>query len=189
MAFIDTDEFLHPSEGVDLRSLLEQYEEHAGLVGNWVMYGSSGHLRRPQGLQIEGFTRRTSDNYPPNTHVKSIMQLDRTVRVLSPHHFSPASAWQVVNERRQPITTPFSAFSANRLRINHYWTRSRSEFVDKINRGRSDGMASRIMDDLVNLDLACTVTDQGITRFGPGLRERLAAREPSFAHLPGPAPT
>ncbi len=177
MAFIDTDEFLHPSEGEDLRSLLVGFEEHAGLGVNWVMFGSSGHLLRPEGLQIERFTMRPPDGYPPNTHIKSVMQLQHTKRALGTHHFHPVYGRRVVNECFRDIDGPFSPFSVEKIRINHYWTRSRQEFADKIGRGRSDGMPDRVMEDLVGLDSQSTFEDRSIQRFVQPVKDRLARRK------------
>lgn len=46
VAFLDADEFLVLKRHRDVRLLLAEHEQHAGLAAHWVAYGSSGHLRR-----------------------------------------------------------------------------------------------------------------------------------------------
>lgn len=62
MAFIDADEFIVPKKTTDLRPMLAEFEKCAGLAAAWRRFGSNGHLRRPEGLQIENYTRALNDN-------------------------------------------------------------------------------------------------------------------------------
>ncbi len=178
IGFIDGDEFLCPSVGNDLKAILQAFEPYGGLGVNWVMFGSSGHQTRPPGLQIDGFTLRPPDDYPPNTHIKSIVQPRYVRRVLGTHTFEPAPGTPIVNERFQKVDGPFSPFSVEKIRLNHYWTRSRGEFADKIRRGTSDGHPPRVMEDCDRLEIASTMPDHTIRRFSDALKARLAGRAP-----------
>jgi hypothetical protein len=138
MGFIDLDEYIVPQTTNDLRHFLTDYEAHAALVANWVMYGSSGHEKRPHGLMIENYTRRLPLEDPQNFHIKSIVKPASTLRALSPHHFEYRPGCGAVNPDHMPISSPFSPLCADKLRINHYYFRSREEFEEKIKRGRAD---------------------------------------------------
>lgn len=138
MGFIDLDEYIVPQATDDLRHFLTDYEAHAGLVVNWAMYGSGGHEKRPHGLMIENYTTRLPLEHGENHHIKSIVKPACTLRALSPHHFAYRSGCCAVNADRLPVCTPYGPLCQDKLRINHYYFRSREEFEDKIRRGRAD---------------------------------------------------
>lgn len=138
MGFIDLDEFIVPQTTDDLRHFLTDYEAHAGLAVNWVTYGSSGHVKRPLGLQIESYTRRLPLSDPANFHIKSIVKPTCTLHALSPHNFAFRDGCHAVNPDRMPIASAFSPACLDSIRINHYFFRSQEEFEEKIRRGRAD---------------------------------------------------
>lgn len=57
MAFIDLDEFLFATEKNDIREVLEEFKDYPAVVVNWLCFGSSGHIKRPKGLQVENYTK------------------------------------------------------------------------------------------------------------------------------------
>ena len=59
-AFIDLDEFIMPASGGSIRDILirKVYEPYADILLNWLIFGPSGHDRRPGGSVIENFTWR-----------------------------------------------------------------------------------------------------------------------------------
>ncbi len=179
MAFIDVDEFLFPRSTDDLRAILRAYEDFAGLSVNWRVFGTSGHASRPEGLQVENFLLRTPDQFFPNSHIKTIAQ-PRFVESVSHAHFcSYAPGRSCVNLDRSPVHGPFdpSGLSPGRpLQLNHYYTRSRSEFGEKIARGGGDGSRAG-MEDFVRVENECSVRDEGMLRFAPALRSSLARRQ------------
>lgn len=144
MGFIDLDEYIVPQTTDDLRHLLTDYEAHAGLAVNWVMYGSGGHVKRPHGLMIENYTRRLPLDYRENHHIKSIVKPACTLRALSPHSFAYREGCCAVNPDHMPVSSPFSPVCADKIRINHYFFRSQEEFEEKIKRGRADTNAPEL---------------------------------------------
>ena len=58
MALIDIDEFVFSPKMRHLPSLLKRYESVPGVFIYWVLFGSSGHVKRPNGGQIQSYTRR-----------------------------------------------------------------------------------------------------------------------------------
>ena len=57
LAFIDVDEFLFSPRG-PLPSVLKGYEQYAGIVIPWLLFGSSNHTDSPRGLVIENYVHR-----------------------------------------------------------------------------------------------------------------------------------
>ena len=50
IAFLDDDEFLFPVKVGTLAEALEPYKTHPAVAVYWVMFGSNGHQKRPEGL-------------------------------------------------------------------------------------------------------------------------------------------
>ena len=149
IAFIDLDEFIVPPLGVMLPTFLDAYEGTNGLGINWLLFGPSGHDRRPSGLTVESYVLRAAEEHPDNRHIKTIADPRRIVGTgLNPHYFVFADGRSVLDERRAPI--PVGAFSrahrSERIRINHYFTRSREELAAKLARGRATTAVPRRSD-------------------------------------------
>lgn len=162
IAFVDLDEFLFSPEKEDLRALLAEYETAPGLAANWLMFGSSGHRERPPGPVTLAYRRRCradlvigesallrskdadpanpASYYPQCSHVKSIVDPRRVKYVRNPHYFGfDDGAVVAVNENWQPVPRSWSEpVSVERIRINHYWSKSLAELEIKLKRGRGD---------------------------------------------------
>jgi hypothetical protein len=176
VAFIDADEFLFPTVVDDLRQLIREYKDHAGLVVNWVPFGSSGHLERPAGLQIENFNKRASTTHDRAELVKSIIKTKYSAGSYHTHCFPLIPGHTAVNEHGKVV--PYGPRSApnsiEKVRINHYFTRSRAEFAEKISRGRSDGTRLLDIGDFTGADAVFNeVEDKTIHRFIPALKKRM----------------
>ncbi len=135
IGFLDLDEFLVLKDTRDARILLSDYEDHGGLAVHWVMYGSSGHVLRPAGLQIENYTTRLAAS---SFHVKSIVQPPHISRVANVHMFNYKPGSYCVNEDHLPVGSAMSYHAVRRAQINHYWYRSQQDFATKLQRGRAD---------------------------------------------------
>jgi hypothetical protein len=159
VGFLDIDEFAIPSGGKNLADLLRDYEKHPGLAVNWVEFGDSGFDTKPQGWVTENFVDRGPLNFEfpmpgaigsgvnavemnghariHNTHVKCFIQPDRTEQFRSAHHFKFTNGEQAVDEKFRPVRGPFSeTVSVEKIRINHYWSKSAEERSQKLAKGR-----------------------------------------------------
>jgi hypothetical protein len=136
IAFIDLDEFLFSPTLQPLPGVLASYEDHPGVVVNWVMFGTSGHLTRAPGLVIETHDQRK--RYGPDTweSVKSIVNPSRVERVLSPHAFLYRDGLAVDEQYRvnEPPLGLVRPVSFERLRLHHYAHRSEEEYLAKLAR-------------------------------------------------------
>ena len=84
IAFLDADEFLFPVNGTDVRKILRRYESYPALAVHWLMFGSSGHVCRPDGLVLENYQHCQRDVSPT---IKSIINPRRVEASRSPHHW------------------------------------------------------------------------------------------------------
>lgn len=139
LAFIDGDEFLFPVEGMDIRTVLEDYaySKLSALAVYWACFGSSGHVAEPEGLMTENFRMRPPLDFADNRHVKSIVlgRQPQSFKVLSNSHVF-GTHLGTFDEQMRPVTAGMTDYSPShqRLRINHYCCQS-LEFFRKFKQG------------------------------------------------------
>jgi hypothetical protein len=175
IAFIDLDEFLFSPTLQQLPDILRDYEAHPGVIANWAVFGSSGHRTQPPGLVIENYVWRMKTPDGPQQS-KSIVDPTRAERCGGAHFFFYREG-SAVDERHQPVPygrTPEPAFE--RLRVNHYYTKSIEEGKKKLlKRAATTGdlrTAAHNRLELVDEDMN-EVLDETITAYLPELRSRL----------------
>lgn len=154
MAFIDGDEFLFPSFANTLNEVLAkyQYEKLSALGVYWHCFGSSGHIKDPDGLIIEDYQFRANSEFPGNCHIKSIVKGGQGV-----HCFSAGNAhlfntiYGTFDELMRPLTKGLvdtNPPSFNLLRINHYATQSHDFYTQfKKHSGAADSNKSHIREE------------------------------------------
>ena len=189
MALIDIDEFLFPVLDANLIDVLSRYEDCSCLCAPWFMFGFSGHETPPAGLVIDNYTWRAP--YPPRPEHqlsllkwKSIVHPAIVAKVNGAHLFELASGITGgMDERRVLISRRLDAEPTPGavLRVNHYFTRSRSEFRAKLNlakfatgatthQAHSSPAKRQLVADKIESE---TVRDETILRFAPALRQRM----------------
>ena len=138
LACIDADEFLFSPTGSALPDILRSYEDLPALIVYWVNFGTSGHVAAPLGLVTESYHLRAVDSFPGNLLHKSILNPSAVRSVWGSHRFG-FDCYPVVgyDENRTPIDDHDKSrtHSSQILRINHYYSRSRSEFDTKLKHG------------------------------------------------------
>ncbi|MCX6059045.1 MAG: glycosyltransferase family 92 protein [Chloroflexi bacterium] len=151
LGFIDTDEFLVPKTGQDLKELLKGYEACGGLAVSSLFFGSSAHQIRPTSGQIAAYTWHTHKTFKENELVKSIIQPSLVLIPNSPHDFIFKEGSWCVNEGF--LRVDFQRFPNNieKIQLNHYFCRSECEIDLKLRRGNSgDIVWSRRFFNVVN---------------------------------------
>jgi hypothetical protein len=142
----DVDEFLRPLGGYSdipaaAGGIFNRPEVSAAAL-SWVTYGSSGRVEPGDGLVIERFTRRATDDHVFSRTVKTILRPERLTGMVNPHAVTLTSG-EYVNDHNDPVcwgnviggTTSVSWHS---LRVDHFVVKSHREFEGKAGRGRSD---------------------------------------------------
>jgi Glycosyltransferase family 92 len=177
IAFIDLDEFLFSPTLEPLPEILRDYEAHAGVLANWAMFGSSGHRTPPPGLVTESYRWRAKSEDGPQQS-KSIVDPSRVKHCGGAHFFFyEEEAGTAVDELHRPVPygrTPERA--SDRLRVNHYYTKSIEEGKRRLlKRAATTGNLRpsahnrlEIVDETMN-----DVLDETITAYLPELRSRL----------------
>lgn len=151
-AIIDADEFLFPVGNTSIKEFLKSYEDAPAVGVNWVVYGPCGNKTRPEGLITENYTKTFKNkNHDLNCRVKSIIQPSRTMCSWSSHSFVYTHGDMAVDENKCLIEgdAMYASYgpactwtnSSQKIRINHYWTKSEEDLREKICKGRPDGCA------------------------------------------------
>lgn len=140
VAFIDADEFMHPLSGETVPDILADFGTAAGLMIPWRLFGSGGQVEQGDDLVIRRFTHRAAAAHPLNRSVKTIVQARLVARPdIHTHQISNGSLideFRIVGgSQGNPDHHPIP--DANRLVLNHYFTKSRAEWRAKRSRGRA----------------------------------------------------
>jgi hypothetical protein len=142
LAFLDIDEFLFSPPGESLVDVLEGFPRVGGVAANWRVYGTSGHVERPPGGTLKNYAQRAPDDHESNRHVKSIVVPALVVYTYNAHHF--IGIGPTVGENGDLVESPWREPStAALLRVNHYYSRSMSEFEAKVARRGVAGATRR----------------------------------------------
>ena len=159
LAFIDLDEFLFSPTGCSLPEVLAGFTDAAAIFVYWALFGSNGHIEKPNMPVMEAYTRcispetsrhdtfnhgdPTSSEYVSGwaRDGKSIVRTNRVV-AMSAHRPQQVVNGAVVDENFRPIqSSAVARRSSNEpisyalLRINHYWAKSRQDMEDRVNKG------------------------------------------------------
>ncbi len=177
LGFIDIDEFLVPLQDSDLRPMLSEFEEYAGLAIPWRVFSSNGHLKRPKDGVVAGYTQRITADTSHNIHFKSVVDPSRTRSPYTPHSFLYKPGEYHVNEEHMPVPadSPFTWYSGKLAQVNHYFYRSQQDYEEKIRRGRADIQEEqpRRLESFYTQTRWETVEDRSAARFLPALRAAL----------------
>jgi hypothetical protein len=137
---------------------------------NRVTFGTSGHREKPDGLVIEEYLMR----FPAVASIKSIVHPARTADFVNVHAFSYRDDGFAVDEKKERIDGwVTNEYTYERLRINHYYTRSEAEFAVKLDHVRADNaeFRKRPKNPVVGKE-----RDETITAYAPALREAISRR-------------
>ncbi len=157
MGFIDIDEFVVPCENNSLGDIIDdilaQREDAAGVAVNWRMYGSNGYEKQPKGLVIENYKFRAEDDFGDNKHIKTICNPRKVITFQNPHYPVYMKDCHSIDEDGNVIKGPFNSYGkCRRIQINHYFTKSKTEYVLKALRGKADSRSFRGMNDFTKHD-------------------------------------
>ncbi len=176
LAFLDTDEFLFSMKDESVAATLEKFEEFGGVAVNWQVFGTSGVQRIPNDrLLIETLHLKLAETDRLNKTVKSIVRPDRTEACPSSHYMAFRPGYYQVNSdcvRFEGRVAPYVQIDT--FRVNHYRTRD-EHFLQtkKIPRVRKWWNQETVNAWAAMYEEYNAVSDKTISRFLPGLRQRL----------------
>ena len=140
LSYLDADEFLVP-KGAGLDEALAGLEGCVNISLPWHMFGRSGHMTAPEGGVLRNYTRRNPD---PMSAVKGLRNFKMIVdpchvTALKVHVIETDGSADTCNDRGEQFSNKGREgrgfYSADRIQLNHYYTRSDEELRAKIARG------------------------------------------------------
>lgn len=142
MAMIDADEFLFVLEGTlygFIDEFMNAHPEAGGLGVNWLVFGSSGHEKKTEGGVLKNFVMCAEKNDTGNLHIKTICDPLKVLAWINPHYPLYRKGFKNLDASGGIITGAFTQKAhLDIIRINHYYTKSKEEFIEKIKRGVAD---------------------------------------------------
>jgi len=170
MVFIDIDEFLFSPKSRDIRKILANYSDLTGVFVYWVLFGSSGHEKRPDGSVLEAYTKRldehtaNTEKHPPGVTGKArqgkTIFNPRLIRKVD--HCCPIPWYGDVLDEKRRLPPRFSSTTSvtwDSLRINHYWSKSIADIYDKVARGQAKNGKSRDLERFLSREKQLNVQD------------------------------
>ena len=135
--FIDVDEFLVLKKHKNIKELIQDYMEYNGLSVNWYLFGDNNIIETLNNYNvIERFTKRQNE---VNQHIKTLLKLSPNVRMGVHNPNVP-----LIDSDRKLVNGPFNINGpTDIIQLNHYFVKTKEEFILKINRGRSDTTMKR----------------------------------------------
>jgi hypothetical protein len=142
MGFIDVDEFLVPRRERSLPEALAHLEPNCVNVSlPWHMFGRSGFQTPPAGGVLRNYLRRAADPMSDLRGVRAFKCLVDPCRLtaLKVHSMQTDGNDRTCNDRgvEVPLRRREEAkfYSADHVQLNHYYSRSEQEVVEKFRRG------------------------------------------------------
>jgi hypothetical protein len=179
IGFFDIDEFVFSPTYRPVGEVLIDYEQWPGVCVNVPRFGTAGHRTRPAGLVIENYRVRLQTL--AERTVKSIVDPAAVDRCLNAHVFS-YNRRSAVDTNGFPVHgTAAKSASLDRLRANHYYSKSQEELRWKHTRRTADYAAERrpLPDPgmLAQRETELGVRDETILHYARPLRDALSKRE------------
>lgn len=144
MAFIDCDEFLVQENSTmtlveTIKRCMKCNLRCAGLAVNWRMYGSSGHISKPGNSVLASYLYRGKSNAKGNDCIKSIVNPRLVKEFKHVHYPKYYRGFYSVNEDSNRCDGPTNVCGDTKhIRINHYFTKSKEEWIVRRSRGKAD---------------------------------------------------
>ena len=138
MLYLDADEFLILNSFEGVKKMLTQFSSAHSLAVNWLLFGTNKHVKEPNGLILENYTRSQLN---PDQHVKSFVRPQEVINATNPHFFNihnPARMLTITNKQMpytpnmgytfNPCNAEYNKFHAY---IAHYIHQSEETFIKR----------------------------------------------------------
>lgn len=127
----------------------------AGVGVNWCIYGSSHLEKTPKGLISENFIFRGTASDWGNYHIKTICNPRLVKNYISPHYpVYRLGAYSVSESDCKRLWGWFCHdVKWENMRINHYYSKSKEQYIQKVSRGLGDREGEYDMTQFDDYDL------------------------------------
>lgn len=136
-AFFDVDEFLVIKEHNDVKEFITDYDDHNCLVITWALFGDNGidTFDEEYASSIERFTKRWDSAHTQGYYqFKSICKLSEGMV-----HNTHWAEGEWIDPNHNTGDGPYNyKIDFSRAQLNHYYTRTLPEWVNKVNKTRCD---------------------------------------------------
>lgn len=182
LACIDADEFLVPVADVGLDAALAPLEGCRAISLPWHNFGRNGHVSSPPGGVLENYTRRAAD---PVSGARGVTNFKN---IVDPCHVTAVRVHSYEIDGRDVVWNDLGAegsvktrgargfYSAARVQLNHYYSRSEEELAAKIARGSNRSVEARAHEARVRRNLANIERDTVEDRTALEFLDRIGAR-------------
>lgn len=169
VCFFDLDEFLVLREDTTIHSFLARYDASVGaLAVNWLSFGSSGRRDSDYDLVTEAFRLGSERKWRNNKHIKTIARVDQLRRMGV--HCADLKSGSYIHPDGEPVSMPQRLGVAARIdhtlaQLNHYQVKSKSDFEEKMRRGRAGKKPSDPSRFRTNGDVLFASLDKNTTEY------------------------
>ena len=164
MAFLDMDEYLVPTKPFEkvynvVSELIRKAGKGAAGIGvNWCIYGSAHLEKKPEGLIMGNFIFRGkggNETHWGNYHIKTICNPRLVKNYISPHYPIYKLGGYSINDSDGRRLWGWFCHDVRwqNLRINHYYCKSKEQYLQKISRGLGDRVGEYDMKAYIAYDL------------------------------------
>jgi len=141
MLYLDADEFLCLNKEKNVNEFLSYFSEADAVGINWLMFGSSGHVKQPKGLITENFIK---SELRLNSHVKSFVRPSVVKNIQNPHSYiiTNPNRYFTFNKTKMkmgPYNNQPLPFINSIAYIAHYYIQSEEEHLRRKSRQLDDG--------------------------------------------------
>ncbi len=151
LGFIDIDEYIFQANKVDLFTMMEAlFTDYrvAALGINWRLFGSSFRETKPKGGVLINFVYRAADTFEYNEHIKSFVNPRRCWYMRNAHYGLHFAMGKTVNWQGKEIHEErILSNDKSPFYINHYFTKSKEEWVRRRSLGKADINGKRSMEE------------------------------------------
>ena len=143
---MDCDEFLVFKNHSTIDELIQFCNLERGAVCiNWRIFGSNDEKEYKPEHVVKRFTRREDED---NEHIKCLVVCSDVIEYNNPHYPTKLKrGTKTTNLLKEDIQGPFNNKPCYDVaQINHYFTKSYNEFVERRNQGTADGTVTRTLE-------------------------------------------
>lgn len=131
VGFFDVDEFMMFEDGWNLERLENEFEDCGGVLLSWRLYGANGHMKRPKGNVVDNYTTHLEDGALLDSchiqwNVKSLVNLKNCLSMKHIHVFNGCL------QTNHGTLTKDSKPCFEKAWLNHYYTKSWEDYIDRI---------------------------------------------------------
>jgi|APGre2960657423_1045063.scaffolds.fasta_scaffold64538_2 hypothetical protein len=114
MIYLDADEFIVLNNFKNIKQMLYAFSYADQLAINWVAFGSNNHVKDPDGLLLENYTKSDAKLH---NHVKSFVRPSQIINATSPHFYNIMNPIRNITINNKVLSKP-SPFNECDLNFN-----------------------------------------------------------------------